>query len=82
MSSANPATVTIQVVLDPRLLSAADRAARRGRQNRSALIREALREHLRQLAAAEAELRDRTGYERQPDVEFAGWEKVAAWPRR
>jgi metal-responsive CopG/Arc/MetJ family transcriptional regulator len=37
---------TIQIVLDKPLLEAADRAARRARKNRSALVREALREHL------------------------------------
>jgi mRNA interferase MazF len=40
---------TIQIVLDKRLLEAADQAARRTRQNRSALVRDALREHLRRL---------------------------------
>jgi metal-responsive CopG/Arc/MetJ family transcriptional regulator len=34
---------TIQVVLDSKLLRAADRAARRSRLNRSALVRAALR---------------------------------------
>ena len=40
---------TIQVVLEEDLLRAADRAARRVRVNRSALIREALREHLKRI---------------------------------
>jgi len=35
---------TIQVVLDKKLLRAADAAARRTRRNRSALVRDALRE--------------------------------------
>lgn len=38
---------TIQVVLDTKLLQAADRAAKRQKMNRSALIRDALREHLK-----------------------------------
>lgn len=73
---------TIQVVLDKELLHAADRVARQQRINRSALIREALRQHLKQLAAREREQRDRDGYRRRPDVvgEFSVWEKVAAWP--
>ena len=71
---------TIQVVLEEQLLRAADRAARRIKVNRSALIREALREHLRRLRSRELERRDREGYERHPDTEFAGWEKAAAWP--
>lgn len=37
---------TIQVVLDRKLLQAADRVVRRTKRNRSALIRDALREHL------------------------------------
>src|ERR1035441_9365167 len=40
---------TIQVVLDTKLLQATDRAALRTKRNRSALIRDALREHLRSL---------------------------------
>jgi metal-responsive CopG/Arc/MetJ family transcriptional regulator len=71
---------TIQVVLGEQLLRATDRAARRIKVNRSALIREALREHLKRLEVREKERRDREGYERYPDDEFAGWEKVAAWP--
>lgn len=71
---------TVQVVIGEELLRAADRAARRGRINRSALFRDALREHLRRLRMREREKRDREGYERHPDAEFAVWEKVAAWP--
>ena len=37
---------TIQVVLDAKLLKAADSAAKRQKVNRSALIRQALEEHL------------------------------------
>jgi metal-responsive CopG/Arc/MetJ family transcriptional regulator len=37
---------TIQIVLDKNLLQATDQAARRTKQNRSALVREALRKHL------------------------------------
>lgn len=73
---------TIQVVLDKKLLQAADRAARRTRQNRSALVRDALREHIRQLATREREARDREGYSREPqDRDLAlTWEAEAAWP--
>jgi len=75
---------TIQVVLDPELLRAADGAARRARVNRSALIRRALREHLKRLETQELEARDRQGYRQHPDnpTEVAGWEGVAAWPER
>jgi metal-responsive CopG/Arc/MetJ family transcriptional regulator len=73
---------TIQVVLDRKLLQATDRAARRTKQNRSALIREALREHLRALEIRELEQRDREGYAKQPESmsEAALWAAEAVWP--
>jgi metal-responsive CopG/Arc/MetJ family transcriptional regulator len=73
---------TIQVVLDKKLLQAADRAARRTKRNRSALIRDALREHLRRLEIGALERRDREGYSRQPQAhnESLVWEAEAAWP--
>ena len=40
---------TVQIVLDKKLLQAADQAARRTKRNRSALVRDALREHLQRL---------------------------------
>jgi metal-responsive CopG/Arc/MetJ family transcriptional regulator len=73
---------TIQVVLDSKLLRAADVVARRAKVNRSALIREALRAHLKKLAILELERRDREGYEavpRDPD-EVSRWEAEAVWP--
>jgi metal-responsive CopG/Arc/MetJ family transcriptional regulator len=73
---------TVQVVLDKKLLHAADRAARRTKQNRSALVRDALREHLRRLEVRASEQRDREGYSRQPQAhaESLAWEAEAAWP--
>jgi metal-responsive CopG/Arc/MetJ family transcriptional regulator len=73
---------TIQVVLDTKLLRATDSAARRARLNRSALIREALREHLERLQLKELEALDRKGYREQPESkrEIAAWERVAIWP--
>ena len=72
----------IQVVLDTKLLKAADLAAKRQRVNRSALIRHALQEHLKRLREAELEERDRRGYAAQPqrEDEFRIWEDAAAWP--
>lgn len=72
---------TIQVVLDKKLLQAADRAARRTKQNRSALIRDALREHLQLMERRTLEHRDREGYSRQPQRQDP-WEPEAAWPER
>ena len=73
---------TVQIVLDKRLLQATDRAARRLKRNRSALVREALREHLRRLEVRTREERDREGYSRQPQMpsEARLWEAEAAWP--
>jgi len=74
---------TIQVVMDGALLKAADQAARRLKVNRSALIRDAVREHLRRLHFRELERQEIKAYERTPDdpEEFAVWDKVAAWPK-
>ena len=73
---------TIQVVLDSKLLRATEVAARRTKLNRSALIREALRAHLRNLDIRERELRDRKGYEASPGGagNLPGWEAEAIWP--
>ncbi len=75
-------TTTIQVVLELELLRAADRTARRIKVNRSALIRDALREHLKRLAQKEREKRDREGYRRIPDdpADARAWASVASWP--
>jgi metal-responsive CopG/Arc/MetJ family transcriptional regulator len=72
----------VQIVLDKKLLQAADRVARNARQNRSALVRDALREHLSRLELRANEARDRQGYSRQsqPDLEGRGWESEAKWP--
>ena len=77
-----PRMTTIQVVLDDSLLQAADRAVRRLKVNRSALIRDALREHLRRLSIHEQERRDREGYARHPIAkdEFGVWDRATAWP--
>ncbi|MGA9511393.1 MAG: ribbon-helix-helix protein, CopG family [Candidatus Sulfotelmatobacter sp.] len=72
----------VQIVLDEKLLHAADQAAKRTRRNRSALVRDALREHLRRLELRASEERDRQGYARhsQTDAEARGWESEARWP--
>ncbi len=73
---------TIQVVLDDALLELADRVAKQQRINRSALIREALRTHLKKLRYAELENEERAAYEQRPDDldEVRRWERVADWP--
>jgi metal-responsive CopG/Arc/MetJ family transcriptional regulator len=73
---------TIQFIIDSKLLRATDVAARRTKLNRSALIREALRAYLKNLAIRERELRDRKGYLVGPrdSGDLSGWEAVATWP--
>lgn len=75
---------TIQVVLDSKLLKSADLAAKRQRVNRSALIREALRAHLKRIRERELEEQDRRGYRAKPqrEEEYGVWEEAAAWPER
>jgi metal-responsive CopG/Arc/MetJ family transcriptional regulator len=72
----------IRVVLNRELLQATDRAAKASRVNRSALIRDALREHLKRLQIRELELRDHRSYREYPDTsnDLLAWERVAAWP--
>ena len=50
--------------------------------NRSALIHEALQQHLKRLCELELEARDRRGYLAQPqqEAEFRIWEDATAWP--
>lgn len=73
---------TVQVVLGKELVRAADRAARQHRTNRSALIRDALREHLKRLAVRQRERRDQEGYEAHPVSrdELTALDRVTAWP--
>lgn len=72
------------MVLDSELLHATNGAAKRERVNRSALVRRALREHLKRLERQELEARDRRGYQQRPDDpdEAARWERIAVWPER
>ena len=73
---------TIQLGLDKKLLQATDRAARQMKCNRSALVRTALREHLRRLEIRTREERDREGYSsrRPAREESLVWETEAVWP--
>ena len=73
---------TIQIVLEEELLKAADLVVKRKRTNRSALIRAALREHLKNLRTRELEERDRWGYTQRPDHlnDLKVWDAEAAWP--
>jgi metal-responsive CopG/Arc/MetJ family transcriptional regulator len=78
-----PQSKTIQIVLEPDLLKAADRAAKRMKRNRSAFIRDALHTHLHQLRVLDLEDQDRRGYElTSTPGEATRWEAEAAWPER
>jgi len=72
----------VQIVIDKKLLQAADQAAKRTKRNRSALVRDALREHLSRLELRASEERDRQGYSRpsQAFAEARNWESEATWP--
>ena len=78
----NPHVVTIQVVMEDELLRRVDKAVARLKVNRSALVRQALRQHLGQLRVREREVADRRGYERVPEKgsDLAAWDSVTAWP--
>ena len=73
---------TIQIVLDNELLEAADKAAKTGNVNRSALIRQALQTHLKRLQILEAEERERRAYQAKPqrEDEYLPWVEAAVWP--
>jgi len=73
----------VQIVLDTKLLQAADQAAKLTGRNRSALVRDALREHLRRLKLRISEERDRQGYSQQSpaEAETRDWESEATWPQ-
>jgi hypothetical protein len=75
---------TIPVVWNSAARDATDGAARQAWVKRSALVRTALREHLKRLETQKLKARDRRGYEEHRDVstESSDWERVAAWPRR
>jgi metal-responsive CopG/Arc/MetJ family transcriptional regulator len=65
-----------------KLLHAIDRAARQTKRNRSALVRDALLEHLRRWEAGAREERDRQGYSAQAQTTAnAGLTIGAADPR-
>ena len=78
----SPHMETIQVVLDKKLLQATDKVARQTKRNRSALVRDALREHLQRLELHAKLERDRQGYMKIPQSldEVRLWEGVAVWP--
>lgn len=73
---------TVKIAIDEELLRAVDQTARRMKQSRSAVVRDALRGHLRRLELRTLEVRDRKGYIGKPQsiCEARFWEAAAAWP--
>jgi len=73
---------TIQIVIDSKLRQTADRLAKRKKVNRSALVRDALREYVKRERIREMEERERRAYLAHPqtDDEWLIWEGEAAWP--
>lgn len=73
---------TVNVTLNDDFLRSADQAAKRIGVSRSALIRQALGLHLKELDMAEKLRQEHEAYKKYPDTEpeLSGWEKVASWP--
>jgi metal-responsive CopG/Arc/MetJ family transcriptional regulator len=72
---------TVQMTLDPELVAAVDKAARKLGTTRSAFTRDALRAALRRAHEKALEDRQREGYRRRPVKrgEFSDWEKEQVW---
>jgi metal-responsive CopG/Arc/MetJ family transcriptional regulator len=75
------ATKTIQMTIDSALLEAVDEATRELRVSRSALIRAALDEYLRQVRRRRLERQHAEGYARIPQVaeEHEAWDAEQVW---
>jgi len=73
---------TVQIVLDKKLLRAADQTARRTKQNRSALVRAALRAYISKLEIRALEEQEREAYRKRPQTreEAFLWPKEGVWP--
>jgi hypothetical protein len=72
---------TVQMTLEPALVAAVDRAARRLKLSRSAFTRKALREALAREREQELDRRLRQGYARKPvrPGELDVWEGEQVW---
>lgn len=73
---------TVQMTLEPSLVTAVDRAARRLKTTRSGFTRKALADALKRLKDRDLEVKHREGYRQHPQRsdEYAGWEAEQAWP--
>ena len=75
---------TVQMTLDPELVTQVDRAAKRLGTTRSAFTRRALSDALERLRVAEMEKQHRRGYAKQPvqPDEVSVWGAEQVWPER
>ena len=75
---------TVQIVLDQKTLTLADRAAKREGLNRSALIRKAIAEYAGRQRELALERKHRAGYQAFPvsHDEVEAWETLQAWPEK
>ena len=73
---------TVQMTLDPALVTAVDSAARRLKTTRSGFTRKALMDALKVLRDRDLEAKHREGYRKHPQKreEYAGWEAEQVWP--
>ena len=73
---------TVQMTLEPELVTRIDRAAKRLGLTRSAFARRAFATALDHLRAQELERRHADGYRRKPvrRGEFGAWPSEQAWP--
>jgi predicted transcriptional regulator len=73
---------TVQMTLEPELVAAVDRAARRLRISRSTFARRALAAALEGMRVEALERRHRDGYRRKPARrgEFDPWHAEQVWP--
>ena len=72
---------TIQMTLEKEFLDDVDRAVKRLRTTRSALIRTSLRQYLKDLGERQLEAKHRSGYSKRPVKrgEFDVWETEQEW---
>lgn len=72
---------TVQMTIDEELLEAVDTAVRDLRTSRSAFLRDALQQALKQMQIASLERQHIAGYERYPVApdEFDVWQNEQVW---
>jgi metal-responsive CopG/Arc/MetJ family transcriptional regulator len=74
----------IQITIDEKLLAELDACPEARVKGRSAVVRHALQEYLRQRRLESIARQYEQAYSREPGLgeEFAGWEEQGRWPER